>query len=204
MLQWFNDGGFIMWVLLVISLISWFFIFEKTFVIFFEMKKTKKFIKQYEQNNGFPDEIMQGIKGKENSLTNQDDSIIERILYFIKENSNLSKDNNIFLTRTKLKDESLNLHRGITLLEISATVSPLLGLLGTVIGMVEVFSVISHLGVGDPTVLSGGISKALNTTVFGLIVAIPSLAAYSIYERKIETLIRQTEKYSVIFITKIY
>lgn len=204
MLQWFNDGGFIMWVLLVISLISWFFIFEKTFVIFFEMKKTKKFIKQYEQNNGFPDEIMQGIKGKENSLTNQDDSIIERILYFIKENSNLSKDNNIFLTRTKLKDESLNLHRGITLLEISATVSPLLGLLGTVIGMVEVFSVISHLGVGDPTVLSGGISKALNTTVFGLIVAIPSLAAYSIYERKIETLIRQAEKYSVIFITKIY
>lgn len=78
------------------------------------------------------------------------------------------------------------LERGLTLLEIIAGISPLIGLLGTVLGMVEVFNAISQQGLGNPQVLSSGISQALVTTIGGLTVAIPALAFYSILSKRIE------------------
>lgn len=78
------------------------------------------------------------------------------------------------------------LERGLTLLEIVAAITPLLGLLGTVLGMVSVFEAISMQGTGDPRVLSAGISKALVTTIAGLSVAIPSLAFHSWFSRRVE------------------
>jgi len=78
------------------------------------------------------------------------------------------------------------LERGLTVLEIVAAITPLLGLLGTVLGMVTVFEAISMQGTGDPRVLSAGISKALVTTVAGLSVAIPSLAFHSWFSRRVE------------------
>ena len=80
------------------------------------------------------------------------------------------------------------LERGLTLLEIIAGISPLLGLLGTVLGMVTVFEAITAQGVGDPRVLADGISKALVTTVVGLIVAIPALGFHSWLSRRAEVL----------------
>ena len=65
--------------------------------------------------------------------------------------------------------------RGVSLLGIAASVAPLLGLLGTVTGMIGTFAVIQTAGTGDPRLLSGGISEALLTTQFGLMVAIPAL-----------------------------
>jgi|SRR5690606_6066420 len=70
------------------------------------------------------------------------------------------------------------LERYFNTLGTIAAISPLLGLLGTVVGMIEVFSVITVQGVGDPGALAGGISQALITTAAGLVVAIPSLVAY--------------------------
>ncbi|HLU61921.1 MAG TPA: MotA/TolQ/ExbB proton channel family protein [Gammaproteobacteria bacterium] len=70
------------------------------------------------------------------------------------------------------------LERYLNTLGTIAAISPLLGLLGTVVGMIEVFSVITVQGVGDPGALAGGISQALITTAAGLVVAIPSLVAY--------------------------
>lgn len=78
------------------------------------------------------------------------------------------------------------LERGLTVLEIVAGVSPLLGLLGTVLGMITVFNAITVKGTGNPQVLSDGISKALITTVAGLCVAIPALAFHSWLSRRVE------------------
>lgn len=73
-------------------------------------------------------------------------------------------------------------------LEMVANISPLLGLLGTVMGMVKVFAGISSAGSGvDPTVLAGGIWEALLTTVAGLAVAIPALSAHYILEGRIDS-----------------
>ena len=80
------------------------------------------------------------------------------------------------------------LERGLAVLEIVAGISPLIGLLGTVLGMVTVFNAITAEGLGNPQVLSDGISKALITTVGGLSVAIPALAAHAMLSRRVEEL----------------
>jgi len=71
--------------------------------------------------------------------------------------------------------ESTHLNRFGAVIMVIAAVSPLLGLLGTVTGMISTFDVITEFGTGDPKLLSGGISIALVTTQLGLIVAIPLL-----------------------------
>ena len=78
-----------------------------------------------------------------------------------------------------------------------AAVTPLLGLLGTVIGMVKVFTAITTHGVGNPTVLAGGIAEALITTAAGLTVAIPALIGYRYYRNKIDSLVVDMEKEAI-------
>jgi biopolymer transport protein ExbB len=78
-----------------------------------------------------------------------------------------------------------------------AAVSPLLGLLGTVIGMVKVFTAITTHGVGNPTVLAGGIAEALITTAAGLTVAIPALIGYRYFRNRIDTLVVNMEKEAI-------
>ena len=70
-----------------------------------------------------------------------------------------------------------------------STITPLLGLLGTVIGMIKVFTAITTVGVGDPATLAGGISEALITTATGLSVAIPSVIFHRFLKRKIDELV---------------
>jgi len=78
-----------------------------------------------------------------------------------------------------LKEAPL-LERGLTLLKLVAAVAPLLGLLGTVTGMIGTFQSITLFGTGDPKLMAGGISQALMTTVLGLCVAIPLLFCHSL------------------------
>ena len=78
-----------------------------------------------------------------------------------------------------------------------ASVAPLLGLLGTVIGMIEVFSTISQEDSVNPGKLAGGISQALITTAFGMVIAMPTLAAYNYFIAKVQTLVIEMEKTSL-------
>ncbi|MBU2569847.1 MAG: MotA/TolQ/ExbB proton channel family protein [Gammaproteobacteria bacterium] len=75
-----------------------------------------------------------------------------------------------------------------------ASITPLLGLLGTVVGMIKVFTAIMMHGVGDPTILAGGISEALITTAAGLSVAIPSLIFHRYFERLIDEYVLNMEE----------
>jgi biopolymer transport protein ExbB len=86
------------------------------------------------------------------------------------------------------------LERYLNTLGTIAAVTPLLGLLGTVIGMVKVFTAITTAGVGNPGVLAGGISEALITTAAGLSVAIPSLIAYRYLRGRVDALVVEIEK----------
>jgi biopolymer transport protein ExbB len=87
-----------------------------------------------------------------------------------------------------------DLERNLNTLGTIASISPLLGLLGTVIGMIKVFSVIVTAGVGDPGVLAGGISEALITTAAGLSVAIPSLMFHRYFTGSIDRLVMGMEE----------
>jgi biopolymer transport protein ExbB len=87
-----------------------------------------------------------------------------------------------------------DLERFLNSLGTIAAVSPLLGLLGTVAGIIHAFNAITANGIGDPRVLSGGIGEALITTAAGLSVAIPSLIAYRFLRGKVERLVVRMEK----------
>ncbi|MCC7410722.1 MAG: MotA/TolQ/ExbB proton channel family protein [Gammaproteobacteria bacterium] len=87
-----------------------------------------------------------------------------------------------------------DLERYLNTLGTIASISPLLGLLGTVIGMIKVFGAITTQGVGDPSVLAGGIAEALITTAAGLSVAIPTLMFYRYFRGKVNLLVVTMEQ----------
>lgn len=95
------------------------------------------------------------------------------------------------------------LERYLNPLGTIAAISPLLGLLGTVIGMIKVFAAITANGVGNPGVLAGGISEALITTAAGLSVAIPALIGYRYLRGRIDGLVVQMEKEAMKFLESI-
>jgi len=92
------------------------------------------------------------------------------------------------------------LERWIPLIALTAATAPLLGLLGTVTGMINTFNMITVFGTGDPRMLSGGISEALITTKFGLVVAVPALICHAFVTRKVKGVLGSMEQISVGFI----
>jgi len=92
------------------------------------------------------------------------------------------------------------LERLVPFLALAAAAAPLLGLLGTVTGMINTFNMITVFGTGDPKTLAGGISEALITTEFGLIVAIPSLLLHAILSRKVKGVLASMEQTATAFI----
>ncbi|RKZ19292.1 MotA/TolQ/ExbB proton channel family protein [bacterium] len=95
------------------------------------------------------------------------------------------------------RQEATRLTRHLGMLETVAAVSPLLGLLGTVLGMIRVFATISSAGLGNPETLSAGISEAMVTTAAGLIIGIPALVAYNWLNGRADRIIFELEFYSL-------
>ena len=93
-----------------------------------------------------------------------------------------------------------DMEKYLTTLGTIATITPLLGLLGTVVGMIDVFAAITAQGVGNPTVLAGGISKALITTAAGLTIGIPSLMFYRFFRGRITELSVSMEQEALRFL----
>lgn len=90
-----------------------------------------------------------------------------------------------------------DLERYVNVLGTIATVAPLLGLLGTVFGMIETFNEIMLQGSGNTGALAGGISVALYTTAFGLIVAIPATISHRFFQRRIDSIVVTMEEESI-------
>jgi biopolymer transport protein ExbB len=115
--------------------------------------------------------------------------------------SGLAESNKpIFIVRQAMEDtgrrEVKRLERYMVVLETAAASGPLMGLLGTVIGMIQVFSVISVSGVGQAGMLSGGIAQALITTVSGLVIAVPALIVFNFLDARIDGMVTRIDEYS--------
>ncbi|MCK4423496.1 MAG: MotA/TolQ/ExbB proton channel family protein, partial [Candidatus Omnitrophica bacterium] len=92
------------------------------------------------------------------------------------------------------------LERHLPVLAVSAAAAPLLGLLGTVTGMMHTFNLVTLFGTGKTSLLSGGISEALITTEYGLIIAVPALLMHAYLSRRVKTVIHTLEQTAVVFI----
>lgn len=104
------------------------------------------------------------------------------------------RDDSLFNALNEQKKQLDNLLGAIA---VTAAVAPLLGLLGTVSGMIETFKLMTLFGAGDPAAVSGGISEALVTTELGLVVAIPALLCHAFLSRKVKSYYHQLEQCAI-------
>ena len=92
------------------------------------------------------------------------------------------------------------LGKHLQILATIGTIAPLLGLLGTIAGMINAFAAIAKAGTGDPQLVAGGISQALNTTAFGLSIAIPTIVIYRYLATRADNILEKMEIYGYAFI----
>ncbi|MGD0815788.1 MAG: MotA/TolQ/ExbB proton channel family protein [Verrucomicrobiota bacterium] len=120
-------------------------------------------------------------------ICQQHPSALSRLLLQADKHQNWSKAENANGLETYARQEISKLERGLVVLEIVVGVAPLLGLVGTIYGLIALFARLGTSGIGDNNELASGISLALNATLLGLITAIPSLVAWSYYNKKVES-----------------
>ena len=190
MLEIFDRGGLMMYPLALASLILVAIIIER----FIMLRKKKIIIPEIisivNQFKSFQDielakNICQNHKGP---LTN--------LIQLSLDSKNLEKSEIKEIVEDQGRQEVRKLEKGFGILETIASIAPLMGLLGTVLGMIRVFAVIKEQGIGQASALSGGISEALITTVTGLFIGIPALIFFNYFSYKAENFVLDIEKYT--------
>ncbi|MDP8204857.1 MAG: MotA/TolQ/ExbB proton channel family protein [Candidatus Tenebribacter mawsonii] len=195
--EFLQKGGYLMIPIAICSVLSLAVIIEKIISL-----RTKKI-------------IVPEVKSVINSLTSEDDiklalsvcdqhrGVLSNLMRTVLQHQGTS----YLAVRDELSDNGRQevrvLEKGLLILETVAAVTPILGLLGTVVGMIKVFNVISVQGVGEAAALSGGISEALISTAAGLTVGIPALIFYNYFSKKTEDLILDIENISNNLLKKI-
>jgi biopolymer transport protein ExbB len=137
-------------------------------------------------------------------MCGQNPSPISRLLLASHDHLAWPKDENVDALEIRARYEVVGLERGLVILEIVVGIAPLLGLVGTIYGLIMLFGELGQTGLGDNTMLAKGIALALNATLLGLMTAIPSLVAWSYYNKKVETLTVEMETICDEFIRRQY
>ncbi len=136
------------------------------------------------------------VSAQKRSETPSRDNPLGRLLGVYEENRDIDVDTLDLKLSEAILNETPRLTRNITLIQVISVVAPLLGLLGTVIGMILTFQAITLFGTGDPKTMAGGISTALMTTVLGLCVAIPTVLLHSIVNARSKAIIHVLDEES--------
>jgi biopolymer transport protein ExbB len=125
-----------------------------------------------------------------------------RVLLVAESNPNVDTETLELKLGEAILQETPALERLLTMIKIISTIAPLMGLLGTVTGMIQVFQQITVYGAGDPTIMAGGISMALMTTVLGIVAAIPCILMHAWVKSKSDRIIHVLEEQATGIIAK--
>jgi biopolymer transport protein ExbB len=192
-------GGAIVWPILMILLLAALLLVERA--LFFARKHTH------------PERLMEKVRelimaddweGCKTFLESKNKKLIPKVLLTaiaFKDQTRQDMENAL---QEAILGEIPRIERFLSTLGMLAAIAPLLGLLGTVTGMINTFHVITYYGTGDPRMMSGGISEALVTTMLGLAVAIPIMLAHTFLSRRVETQIARMEEKSVAFVNMVF
>jgi len=131
-------------------------------------------------------------------------SPMSRLLLLSAEHLNWPIAENVDAIQTRARHEITRLERGLVVLEIIVGIAPLLGLVGTIAGMMSVFGNVGQAGLNDAAKLAQGIALILNATLIGLLIAIPSLIFWSYYSKKVETIAVEMETLCDAFVRRQY
>ena len=193
-LSFFINGGFFMGILLVVSIVA------GTVIVLRGTALREKSI------------IPPALAAEIESLQPGDDldklerliarypSSLGRVLSTLIRHLTWSRAEAVEAVQTKARHEVARLESGLIFLEITTGIAPLLGLLGTLSGLVSIFTAIGN----DPNAVARGIAEALNTTIVGLAVAVPSLVTYNYFQRRIEVMAVEMESLVADLVVKCY
>lgn len=193
-IEFIQQGGTVMYFLLVASILSLTIIFERAWSLRRSVVIPLGVVQQVEAS------VRDGDVKAAMTFCQNHNTAMSRILWVALANRGVQRSVMKEILEESGRQEVAHLERFVGVLGVIAAIAPLLGLLGTVIGMIEVFQQISLVGVGKADVLAGGISKALNTTAFGLAVAIPSIVGYRFYESRVDRFVLEIEQHAMRFV----
>jgi len=138
------------------------------------------------------------------AVCQQNPSTLSRLLLFTTEHLDWPKNENVDVLETRARHEVSKLERGLVVLEIIVGIAPLLGLVGTIYGLILLFGSMNQGAATESARFAQGISLALRATLIGLLVAIPALCAWSYYSKKVETLAVEMETLCDEFVRRQY
>ena len=176
----FKKGGIVMYPLMLVAIIALLLFLERFIMLSCRGKIGRRFSKKMNElvaEKKFEDAA---------NLCLQKETSLSRVLFAVLNKAKDSRENAERSLNEALLREQPKLERRMGLLAAMGTIAPLLGLLGTVTGIITLFTVITEVGTNDARVLAGGISEALITTEMGLVIAIPVMILHGLLSEKIE------------------
>ena len=188
MSEFITAGGPFMWPLLACSVLIITISIERSWFLQTRLVSPKGLSKQIK--NLFTNNLLS--KKQVNDISNL--SSLGFLLINCIKYKDLQRDNLESKIEEKALEVKYSLEKNLTMLGTIATISPLLGLLGTVVGMITAFTGLSETSGANPDLLASGISQALITTAFGLMIAVPGLVLHKYFEQKITYLLISLQK----------
>ncbi|WP_410208253.1 MotA/TolQ/ExbB proton channel family protein [Fusobacterium sp.] len=191
-MYYLTNGGILMYFILLMSIIGLSAVIER-FIYFFRNEKTNrcyipKEVKSCLDRGDVKSALI--FLSKERGSTSR---VLKEILIEMYKNPKATTQKLEEKAKEKAMLQIKSLERNMWVISLTAHLTPLLGLLGTVTGMIKAFQAVAVHGTGDPAVLANGISEALFTTAGGLFVAIPALIFYNYFNKKIDAIIGDME-----------
>ena len=195
----FTRGGLFMWPLLACSIVSVTTMILRGLAL--RRKNVMPALIEQEMERLAPGESPELLS----RIVQNDPSSLARITRVALQYLRAPRSENIEAVQTRARHEMVRLEKGLIVLEVIVGIAPLLGLIGAVSGLVHVFS---HLGLSsgaaDTRQIALGIAEALNATVFGLSIAVPTLIGFTYFSRKVEVMSVEMETLVVELINKLY
>src|SRR5213080_1048550 len=195
----FAKGGLFMWPLLACSIVSVTIMILRGLAL--QRKRVMPPVIEEEIERLAPGESPEVLS----RIVHHDGSSLARIVRVSMQHLRGPRSENVEAVQTRARHEMVRLEKGLIILEVIVGIAPLLGLIGAVSGLVHVFS---HLGLSsgasDTRQIALGIAEALNATVFGLSIAVPTLIGFSYFSRKVEVMSVEMETLVVELINKCY
>ena len=206
MFKYLINGGIFMWVILFASICGLAIILEKTYTFLTKEKK----LTENEKNKlykslrtGNREEILRLCKDRTDSVSKSVTKIVSNMDINFAELDNSHRQVIEGIISESILEQTTELEKGMSLLGTVVNAAPQLGLLGTVTGMVTAFSALTRNGESTARIVASGISEALYTTAFGLIVAIPALVFYNYFNRQIDIIVAEMERAALQFLSRV-
>ena len=206
MFKYLINGGIFMCVILFASICGLAIILEKTYTFLTKEKK----LTENEKNKlykslrtGNREEILRLCKDKTDSVSKSVTKIVSNMDINFAELDNSHRQVIEGIISESILEQTTELEKGMSLLGTVVNAAPQLGLLGTVTGMITAFSALTRNGESTARIVASGISEALYTTAFGLIVAIPALVFYNYFNRQIDIIVAEMERAALQFLSRV-